>query len=110
MHSAHVSAACQNKFDSLLTIWRLAHIQDGYTVDKHGVHHRVLDAVLESMPGTDCFGWVDMYSTHLNLTGVGDLQSQHMPFDVAQQAIEGLASQTPDADTQEQAALDRQPV
>lgn len=85
-------------------------MQDGYTVDKHGVHHRVLDAVLETKPGTDCFGWVDVYSTHLDLTGVGGLESQIMPFVLGQHAPEDLVSQQSDPKAQEQAALNRQPV
>ena len=79
-------------------------------MDQHGVHHRVLNAVLETKPGTDCYGWVDVFATHLNLVGVGDLQSQNMPFDVEQQAAQGLAVQTADMKEEEDAALNRQPV
>ena len=85
-------------------------LQDGYAVDQHGVHHRVLNAVLETKPGTDCYGWVDVFATHLNLIGVGDLQSQNMPFDVDQQPPEGLTVEEPDMKAEENAALDRQPV
>ncbi|KAF5957469.1 hypothetical protein HYC85_004694 [Camellia sinensis] len=33
----------------------------GYSIDSHGVHHRVLEAALECPPGTDSFGYVDVF-------------------------------------------------
>ena len=86
-------------------------LQDGYALDEHGVHHRVLDAVLESKPGTDCYGWVDVYGDHLDLAGVGDLDSQKMPFGNA--SAEGHATKAvlhaEQSNKAEDATLDRQP-
>lgn len=84
-------------------------MQDGYTVDEHGVHHRVLDAVLETEPGKDCYGWIDVYSDHLNLVGVGDLESKKMPFDTTASAVSGHQTHADDAALEEDATLDRQP-
>ena len=85
-------------------------MQDGHKVDQHGVHHRVLDAVLETEPGKDCYGWIDVFPTHLNLVGIGDLESQVMPFDVHQQAAEESKVHDADSEVQEEAVLDRQPL
>lgn len=84
-------------------------MQDGYTVDKHGVHHRVLDAVLETEPGKDCYGWIDVYSNYLDLVGVGDLQSQKMPFGEAASAVSGQQAHADDTVQAEDATRDRQP-
>lgn len=84
-------------------------VQDGYTLDEHGVHHRVLNAVLETEPGKGCFGWIDAYSGHLQLVGVGELESQKMLFGKA--ASTGSAQQAHADHTvqAEDATLDRQP-
>lgn len=84
-------------------------MQDGYTVDQHGVHHRVLDAVLETEPGKDCYGWIDVYSNYLDLVGVGDLQSQKMPFGEAASAVSGQQAHSDDTVQAEDATRDRQP-
>lgn len=52
----------------------------GYTVDSHGVHHCVLEALLECPPGTDSFGHVDVYEHHLSLVGTGRMESREMYF------------------------------
>ena len=85
-------------------------MQDGYAVDQHGVHHRVLNAVLETKPGKDCYGWVDVYPTRLELVGIGELESQTMPFGEKQKPSNCPEPQKPDPQTAEKAALDRQPV
>lgn len=41
----------------------------GYSVDSHGVHHRVLEAALECPPGTDAYGHIDVYHDRLSLSG-----------------------------------------
>jgi hypothetical protein len=86
-------------------------MQDGYAVDEHGVHHRVLNAVLETEPGKDCYGWLDVYADHLLLHGVGELDSQKMPF--ANQHCPGspLKEQSHSVETSEaeESALERQP-
>lgn len=84
-------------------------MQDGYKVDKHGVHHRVLNAVLETKPGKDCYGWIDAYSDHLDLIGVGDLESQQMPFDTAAEAASGHQEHADSTVRAEDATLERQP-
>lgn len=52
----------------------------GYSVDSHGVHHRVLEAALECPPGADAFGFVDVYSDRLALFGTGVVASSEMVF------------------------------
>ncbi|KAK4382023.1 Manganese-dependent ADP-ribose/CDP-alcohol diphosphatase [Sesamum angolense] len=42
--------------------------KDGYSVDSYGVHHRVLEAALECPPGTNAFGYVDLFPDRLLLT------------------------------------------
>ena len=51
------------------------HDQDGYVQDDFGIHHRVLNAVVETPPGRDCYGWLDVFADRLHLRGCGDLQS-----------------------------------
>ena len=55
-------------------------MQDGEHVDKGGIYHRVLNAVVETAPGQDCFGWIDVYDNGLELTGVGDLKPASVKF------------------------------
>ncbi|XP_061355241.1 manganese-dependent ADP-ribose/CDP-alcohol diphosphatase-like [Gastrolobium bilobum] len=52
----------------------------GYSVDSHGVHHRVLEAALECPPGTDAFGNVDVYDDRISLVGTGRMESTDMQF------------------------------
>ncbi|KAI4336233.1 hypothetical protein L6164_014783 [Bauhinia variegata] len=52
----------------------------GYTVDSHGIHHRVLEAALECPPGTDAFGYVDVYDDRLSLVGTDRMPSTDMYF------------------------------
>lgn len=54
--------------------------KDGQHRDHTGIHHRVLNAVIETPPDRDCYGWVDVFEDCLQLTGVGDLQSTTMRF------------------------------
>lgn len=86
-------------------------LQDGYAVDQHGVHHRVLNAVLETKPGKDCFGWVDVYEDHLDLVGVGELDSQKMTFSgsEAQGKVPNLQLHANETHEAEQATIERQP-
>lgn len=48
---------------------------NGYYHDDAGVHHIVLPAVLETPPGNDAYGWVDVYEDRLVVTGVDCMQS-----------------------------------
>ena len=84
-------------------------VQDGYKLDEHGVHHRVLNAVLEAEPGKDCYGWIDAYSDRLELVGVGELQSQQMPFGKGAVSVPGPKAQPDNTVQAEDATLDRQP-
>lgn len=52
----------------------------GYSVDSHGVHHRVLEAALECPPGTDAFGHIDVFDDRLLLVGADRMQSTEMIF------------------------------
>lgn len=52
--------------------------QDGYAVDDWGLHHRVLNAVVETEPGTNCYGIIDVYSDRLELRGTGNMVSAAM--------------------------------
>ena len=47
-------------------------------MDDWGIHHRVLNAVIETAPGTDCYGIVDVFRDRLELRGVGDMVSAVM--------------------------------
>lgn len=54
--------------------------QGGHSIDTHGIHHRVLEAALECPPGTDAFGYIDVYDNRLSLVGTGRMQSTNMCF------------------------------
>lgn len=57
------------------------HVHTGcHVVDSHGIHHRVLEAVLECPPGTNAFGHVDVYSDRLALVGSSNMKSTEMHF------------------------------
>ncbi|XP_074302389.1 manganese-dependent ADP-ribose/CDP-alcohol diphosphatase-like [Silene latifolia] len=53
----------------------------GYSIDSHGIHHRVLEAALECPPGVDAFGHVDVYEDRVSLIGTDRMQSTDMVFD-----------------------------
>ncbi|KAL1534719.1 manganese-dependent ADP-ribose/CDP-alcohol diphosphatase-like [Salvia divinorum] len=52
----------------------------GYSVDSHGVHHRILEAALECPPGTNAFGHIDLYPNGLLLSGTDRLETQEMVY------------------------------
>ncbi|KAI3454403.1 hypothetical protein Pfo_011066 [Paulownia fortunei] len=52
----------------------------GHAVDSDGVHHRVLEAALECPPGTNAFGYIDLFHDSLLLSGTDGLESQEMVF------------------------------
>lgn len=52
----------------------------GYSLDSHGVHHRILEAALECPPGTNAFGHIDLYQNGLLLSGTDRLKTQEMVF------------------------------
>ena len=59
-------------------------VQDGYLQDDHGIHHRVLNGVIETPTGQDCYGWLDVFQAQLVLQGVGALDSGIMQIAVGQ--------------------------
>lgn len=52
----------------------------GHAVDSLGVHHRVLEAALECPPGTDAFGYIDVYDDRISLVGTDRMKSTDMLF------------------------------
>ncbi|ERN14490.1 hypothetical protein AMTRI_Chr06g176320 [Amborella trichopoda] len=55
--------------------------EGGYSIDSHGVHHRVLEAALECPPGSDAFGYMDVYHDRLSLVGTDRMKSTEMAFE-----------------------------
>ncbi len=45
-----------------------------------GIHHVVLPAVLETPPGRDCHGHLEVYSDRIELRGVDTMMSLSLPF------------------------------
>lgn len=54
--------------------------EGGHCRDSHGVHHHVLEAVLECPPGTNAYGHIDVYPDHLALCGTDRMVSKDMYF------------------------------
>ena len=54
--------------------------ESGHSVDSHGIHHHVLEAVLECPPGSDAYGYIDVYPDHLSLCGTDRMASTDMFF------------------------------
>lgn len=54
--------------------------QGGHSIDSHGIHHRVLEAALECPPGTDAFGYIDVFEDRLSLIGTDRMASSEMVF------------------------------
>ncbi|GLU21519.1 hypothetical protein SLE2022_376530 [Rubroshorea leprosula] len=52
----------------------------GHSIDSHGIHHRTLEAALECRPGTDAFGYIDVYDNMLSLIGTDRIESIDMEF------------------------------
>ncbi|KAK3439873.1 hypothetical protein EUGRSUZ_B00212 [Eucalyptus grandis] len=52
----------------------------GHSIDSHGVHHKVFEAALECPPGTDAYGYVDVYDDRLSLFGAGKMENCDMHF------------------------------
>ncbi|KAJ0571314.1 putative hydrolase [Helianthus annuus] len=50
----------------------------GHFLDSCGVHHRVLEAALECPPGTNAFGYIDVYEDRLSLIGTDRMASSEM--------------------------------
>lgn len=54
--------------------------EGGHSVDSHGVHHRVLEATLECPPGTEAFGYINVFDDRLSLIGTDRMASTEMIF------------------------------
>lgn len=52
----------------------------GYAKDKHGIHHRVLEAALECPEGRDAYAYVDVFSDRLVLHGTDMMPGMELPF------------------------------
>ncbi|KAI7843313.1 hypothetical protein COHA_003014 [Chlorella ohadii] len=50
---------------------------DGMATDAAGIRHRVCKAVLETPPGRECYGIVDVYSDAIHIRGVDTFASEH---------------------------------
>eukprot|EP01025_Chloroclados_australasicus_P008068 TRINITY_DN12782_c0_g1_i1.p1 TRINITY_DN12782_c0_g1~~TRINITY_DN12782_c0_g1_i1.p1 ORF type:complete len:327 (+),score=35.68 TRINITY_DN12782_c0_g1_i1:52-1032(+) len=48
-------------------------------IDSKGIHHIALASVLETKPGNDCHGWLDIYNDRIEFIGVGEMQSLIIP-------------------------------
>ncbi|KAE8661739.1 Manganese-dependent ADP-ribose/CDP-alcohol diphosphatase [Hibiscus syriacus] len=51
-----------------------------YSIDSHGFYHKVLDAALECPPGSDAFGYIDVYDNMLSLVGTDRLENTDFSF------------------------------
>ena len=51
-----------------------AHV-DGYCRDATGIHHRVCHGVVETPPGVDCWGVLDVHVDHILVRGAGTFGS-----------------------------------
>ncbi|KAJ3681193.1 hypothetical protein LUZ60_015682 [Juncus effusus] len=50
----------------------------GYTTDSRGIHHRCLEAALECPPGSNAYGFVDVYQDRLSLVGTDRMACTEM--------------------------------
>eukprot|EP00879_Flechtneria_rotunda_P008922 GHRR01009342.1.p1 GENE.GHRR01009342.1~~GHRR01009342.1.p1 ORF type:complete len:381 (+),score=139.15 GHRR01009342.1:401-1543(+) len=57
--------------------------QNGYMLDEAGIHHIVLPAVLETPPGRDAHGWVEVWQDMLLLQGVDTCMSYEIQLSSA---------------------------
>eukprot|EP01023_Acetabularia_acetabulum_P068514 TRINITY_DN9727_c0_g1_i4.p3 TRINITY_DN9727_c0_g1~~TRINITY_DN9727_c0_g1_i4.p3 ORF type:complete len:230 (-),score=39.26 TRINITY_DN9727_c0_g1_i4:721-1410(-) len=48
---------------------------NSHQIDLFGVHHVALPSMLETLPGNDCFGWIDFYEEGVELVGYGEMDS-----------------------------------
>lgn len=52
----------------------------GYSIDFRGIHHRSFEAALECPPGTDAFGYIEVFDDRLMLVGTDRMESTDMHF------------------------------
>lgn len=72
--------AVVHKFNCVVACFAGHAHEGGHSVDSHGVHHHVLEAVLECPPGSDAYGYVNVFSDHLSLCGTDRMRSYDMNF------------------------------
>eukprot|EP01025_Chloroclados_australasicus_P014353 TRINITY_DN16719_c2_g1_i2.p2 TRINITY_DN16719_c2_g1~~TRINITY_DN16719_c2_g1_i2.p2 ORF type:complete len:320 (-),score=18.40 TRINITY_DN16719_c2_g1_i2:1016-1975(-) len=48
-------------------------------MDSQGIYHITIASVLETQPGNDCHGWLDIFRDRIQLVGVGEMQSFTIP-------------------------------
>ena len=93
MHNLSVIKGCARRHGLYLLNWQLLQqpfggiclswscTQNGYVRDERGLHHVVLNAVVETLPDQDCYGVLDLFEHELSITGVGRLASHHLQLD-----------------------------
>ncbi|PSC71873.1 manganese-dependent ADP-ribose CDP-alcohol diphosphatase-like [Micractinium conductrix] len=54
--------------------------QDGMATDAHGLRHRVCKAVLETPPGRECYGIVEVFPHAVRINGVDTFASEEWPL------------------------------
>ncbi|URD83655.1 lysine ketoglutarate reductase trans-splicing related 1 [Musa troglodytarum] len=52
----------------------------GYTVDSHGIHHRVFEAALECPPESNAYGYIDVYRDRLSLIVIYTYRNCYMIY------------------------------
>lgn len=62
-----------------------AHCDGYYYLEEAGVHFRVCKAVLETPPGRDCWGIVDVYDSHIEVRGADTFASGLWPLSAPSQ-------------------------
>ncbi|XP_073388264.1 manganese-dependent ADP-ribose/CDP-alcohol diphosphatase-like [Physcomitrium patens] len=73
-----VVLAVVHKFNCVVGCFAGHAHQGGHSVDSHSVHHHVLEAVLECPPGSDAYGYVNVFSHYLSLCDT-DCSEPHSP-------------------------------
>jgi hypothetical protein len=90
--------------------------QNGYLVDEAGIHHLVMPAVLETPPGRDAYGTVEVLADRLLLKGVDTCMSAVVKLSpeavqrqqvvlqrlAAAEAAADLGGDVPDSDSKQQ--------
>lgn len=53
---------------------------DGFAADEAGIRHRVCKAVLETPPGRECYGIVEVFADAIRINGVDTFASEEWPL------------------------------
>lgn len=54
--------------------------EGSHSIDSHGIHHQTFEAALECPPGSDVFGYIEVFDDRVNLVGTGRMYSREMVF------------------------------